>query len=66
VPLKPRKNGGYRYVRPTAAERTEFMDGFMPVAISARSHQALTRGQSVRVEVEQAADQAPQEPEGEG
>jgi hypothetical protein len=55
MPLKRRKNGGYKLVRPTAAERIAFMSGFMPVAISTRSHQALTRGQSV-------ADQAPQAP----
>jgi hypothetical protein len=41
MPLKRMKNGGYMYVRPTAAERTEFMDGFMPVAISARSRRSL-------------------------
>jgi hypothetical protein len=63
MPLKRRKNGGYKLVRPTAAERTWFMSGFMPVAISARSHQALSRGQSVRLEVEKAADHAPQAPE---
>jgi hypothetical protein len=63
VPWKRMKNGARMLVRPAAAERTAFMNGFMPVAISGRSWQALTRGQSVRVEVEKAADQAPQAPE---
>jgi hypothetical protein len=63
MPWKRRKNGGWKLVRPTYAESIMAMKGLKPVAISARSWQALTRGQSVRVKVEQAADQAPQEPE---
>jgi hypothetical protein len=63
MPLKRMKGGGYMLVRPTAAERTAFMEDYKPVALSARAQQALSRGQSVRLEVEQAGDQAPQAPE---
>jgi hypothetical protein len=64
MPLKKLKNGVRVLRKPTSDEVAAFWRGFSPVGISARQVQSLSQpgGQSVRTE-EQAADQAPQEPE---
>jgi hypothetical protein len=48
------EKGGYKYVRRTEGERAQFMNGFMPVALSAWALQALSRGESVRIDAQEA------------
>ena len=53
MPLKRMNGGGYMLVRPTVAERAQFMSGFKTVALSC-ALQALSRGESVRIEAQEA------------
>jgi hypothetical protein len=64
MPVKILKNGARVIDNPTSDEIELFWHEFSPVGISARQMKSLSQpgGQSVRTE-EQAADQAPQEPE---